>query len=59
MKSERKSLAEEKIEHAAKIWCARQSKEDLKRKLREVDSRCGKKGSPVVQGGLPSLGKHQ
>ena len=31
----------------------------LKSTFREIDSRHKKKGSPVVQGGLPSLGKHQ
>lgn len=31
----------------------------LKNTLREIDSRYRKKSSPVVQGGLPSLGKKQ
>jgi hypothetical protein len=30
-----------------------------KRVLREIDAKYGKKASAVVQGGLPSLGKHQ
>ena len=31
----------------------------FRKKLRAIDRRHGKKSSPVVQGGLPSLGKNQ
>lgn len=30
-----------------------------KRMLRDIDAKYGRKASPVVQGGLPSLGKKQ
>jgi len=36
-----------------------QKREELKRKLRDVDAMFNKRGSVLVQGGLPSLGKRR
>ena len=43
----------------AKVMAELKDTKRLKKILRDIDSRHGKKASPVVQGGLPSLGKHQ
>jgi hypothetical protein len=44
---------------SAKVMAELKDTKRLKKTLRDIDSRHGKKPSPVVQGGLPSLGKHQ
>ena len=35
----------------------RELRKEFQKKLREIDSSYGKRGGPLVQGGLPSLGK--
>jgi len=47
------------MEEMAKEVTEFKKSKQLKRRLREIDRVHGKKASPVVQGGLPSLGKHK